>query len=243
MTGMTAEGFAGSCGSYWSSILPRLDHFVRITNAGPKSFDDPIRITPISNRQSFVSETGFYLWAMHESGMIASPRFLEAQDQARRRLRTLAPHLSLLDDLDEQERFVAMTIAQRIDSYCSDIRNLDQIEVEPRLPGCGWISGGLPDIVARDISRGTTRPLRLIAEVKCVDRNYRSVDLRQIVCYLVLHFAHTRSIPDLLAVINPLRGTSLEIGVDEFFEDVVGSPAADVINELLVEWSSAGVSP
>ena len=79
--------------------------------------------------------------------------------------------------------------------------------------------------------------------MKCVDRAFRSADLRQLVCYVVLYYSELRRLPDLLAVVNPLRGTALEIGLDEFFESVVGSSAADVVNALLVEWSSVGVSP
>jgi hypothetical protein len=118
---------------------------------------------------------------------------------------------------------------------------LNSIEIERRLRGCGWISGGLPDLIAIDTSHG--HDLSYLAEVKCVDRAFRSADLRQLVCYVVLYYSELRRLPDLLAVVNPLRGTALEIGLDEFFESVVGSSAADVVNALLVEWSSVGVSP
>ena len=236
---LTAESFAAGNGSYWSAVLPRLDHFVRISNAGPREFAAPIAM-PDTRRQSFVSETAFYLCAQYASSAV-KPDFQQAQARARSRLRQLAPHLRLEEPLTTDERLFALVLAQRLNAFCSESRSLRSVQIERRLPGCGWISGGLPDLIAIDESHGHS--LTYLAEVKCVDRTFRSADMRQLVSYIVLYYSEFRRLPDLIGVINPLRGTALEIGVDEFFEDVVGSASSDVVNELLVEWSSAGVSP
>lgn len=237
---MTAERFAAANGTYWASVLPRLDHFVRISNAGPLEFAPAVDKSLFSKRQAFVSETAFYLWSKFEQAS-ATPNLMRAQAQARRRLRQVAPHLALHDDLSTKETSLALSLAQRLNTYCVHARSLTHVQIERRLLGCGWISGGLPDLLAVDDSHG--HDLIYLAEVKSVDRAFRSVDLRQLVCYIVLYYSEFRRIPDLIAVVNPLRGTALEVGVDEFFEAVVGSDASDVVNELLVEWSSPGVSP
>jgi hypothetical protein len=45
-----------------------------------------------------------------------------------------------------------------------------------------------------------------------------------------------------LALANILRGTTLEVGTEEFFDDVAGASADEVVQRLVADWSSAGVS-
>ncbi|MET7969015.1 hypothetical protein [Micromonospora sp. NPDC005305] len=235
----TAERFATTSSSYWNAILPRLEHFVRISNAGPRRFAPPIEWAHRPRRHALVSETAFYLWADHQRG--DKPNLRRAIERATSRLTQVANQVDLGDQLDQDEIEVALMLAQRLNSYCTLTHTFTSIEVEPSLPGCGWISGGLPDLIANDYSSGIS--IKTLVEVKAVNRPFRSVDLRQMVAYVVLYFAAHQRIPDALAVVNPVKGVALEVGVSEFFADVVGVPSSEVINNLLVDWSTAGVSP
>ncbi len=39
------------------------------------------------------------------------------------------------------------------------------------------------------------------------------------------------------SVVNPLRGTYVEVGVATFFEDVAGASADEIVHRLATEWS------
>lgn len=236
---LTAERFALTNSSYWTSILPRLEHFVRVSNTGPRRFDAPLEWRHRPRRHALVSETAFYLWAQYRSA--AKPHIPTATDRARQRLREVSDQVDLGGPLDAREAEMSVKLAHRIEHYSRTVRPLLQIEIEPTLPGCGWLSGGRPDIFAMAVDTDSLRSA--LIEVKTVNRPYRSVDLRQLVVYIVLYYSAHKRIPEIMAIVNPLLGTSLEVTVEEFFSDVVGASASDVVNHLAIDWSTAGVSP
>ncbi|MFC7246061.1 hypothetical protein ACFQO7_26590 [Catellatospora aurea] len=213
-----------------------MDHFIRISNVAVRTFDTPIKWSHRPKRHALVSETAFYLWSDFQAG--DRPNLARAESRARGRLAQVANQLELPGSLDQTEVTMAMRLAHRMAQYAEGFLVPGSVEIERRLPGIGWISGGLPDITAQARSVGI-----VLSEVKAVDRPFRSVDMRQMVVYAVLYFAQHRRLPACLSVVNPLKGAAIEVGTDEFFADVVGLPADEVINHLLIEWSAAGVSP
>jgi hypothetical protein len=164
----------------------------------------------------------------------------ESLVSARRRLQSLdVPGLE--ENLTRSERDGVRLIANRLRVYFTGGHHaLSDIEIEPRIPGCGIISEGTPDLVAWRESN-SSRDL-VLAEVKSVDRTFRSIDLRQMTAYVALLFSHRHIIPRLLLLVNPLRGTAVELAVEEFFEGAAGSPADTVVQRLLADWSEVGVS-
>ena len=236
----TAERFAAANGSYWAGVLPRLEQFVRLSNLGPERFARAIPIDFTPARQAFVSETAFMLWAHPIQTEPMRARVVPAEAAARDRLAELFSATEIEAPLTRSEQAVALLMARRLGEYSMSRRRLQHVEFEPRLPGCGVISSGVPDVVARDVSRHDS-PLMII-EVKAVDRTFRSTDYRQLVCYTILYFAARRLLPDVLALVNPLRGTAIEIGVEAFFYDVSGSSADEVVQRLMTEWSALGIS-
>src|SRR4029450_1750169 len=106
MTG--ADRFASTAGSYWSEVLPRLEHFVRVSNMGPRHFYPPLRFHHAAERQALVSETGFRLWALsHEAG---ETDIDAAQSVAMQRVSGISPSDSPLAPLDQDEARTAHAI-------------------------------------------------------------------------------------------------------------------------------------
>jgi hypothetical protein len=238
---ITAERFATSSGTYWSSVLPRLDHFVRLTNLGPRRAFPPIRVDFPSARQALVSETGFMLWALRRRGDRGTPEFEGALSAARARLSELQVQDGLTGQLMPEEIQAVEELARRLTIYVSSPpTRLEAIEIEPRLAGCGVVTGGVPDLLGTLADR-PGGPLAIV-EFKAVDRTFRSTDFRQLVAYTALYFAEHRRIPEVLALANILRGTTLEVGTEEFFDDVAGASADEVVQRLVADWSGAGVS-
>ena len=146
------------------------------------------------------------------------------------------PGRSSLDgELSADEWSVVSQLASRIANYVDIELRMHDVVVEPHLPGCGAVSGGTPDILGT--VRLGERDLKAVVEVKSVDRAFRSSDFRQVVVYAALMFASATEIPALFVVLNPLRGTVVEIGASEFFTDTAHAAADEVLQRLVSEWS------
>jgi hypothetical protein len=57
-----------------------------------------------------------------------------------------------------------------------------------------------------------------------------------------LLFASRHYIPDVFVLVNPLRGTIVEVGVDAFFEDTAAASTDELIQRLVAEWSDPQLS-
>jgi hypothetical protein len=222
--------------------MPRLEHFVRFSNLGPRRVFAPLRIEFPAHRQALVSETAFMLWSFGAQPQRSEAASLQrATIAARNRLGELGMADKVAGQLSSQEIDAVRELARRLDAYTTaDHYQLADVRVEPRLAGCGVVTGGVPDILARYGDR-QNRPM-VVVEVKAVDRSFRSADFRQLAAYVVLYFAEHQVLIEVLALFNPLRGTSLEVGTEEFFDDAAGAPADELVQRFVGDWSAAGVS-
>ena len=202
-------------------------------------FANQLELRSVPVRHAFVSETAFALWQTR----MVHRRYLnirEAQRVARERLANVRRQVSFEEDLSPDEAIEARAIASRLFDYFTKVRRVSNPEIDSWLPGCGPILGGSPDLIGTDSSYG--EDAKIIAEIKSVQRKFRSSDIRQLVIYIVLYFSINNIIPDVLIVVNPVRGRSLEIDVDSFFAHAAGRAAQDIVPELQFEWSTAGIS-
>ncbi|MBN3507931.1 hypothetical protein JYB55_03655 [Mycolicibacterium septicum] len=146
----------------------------------------------------------------------------------------------MTDALGEDELCDVRVIAERLEAL-REINGLVDIVIEPELAGCGFISRGVPDFIGK-VQIPKVSGL-VLGEIKMVERPFRSVDYRQVICYLTLYFAQHGRILDYLWLVNPIRGTLVHIDVDSFFLLTRGQASSEAVPELAYEWSSPGVSP
>jgi len=236
---ITAERFATTSGSYWAEVFPRLEHYLRISNLGPRVFDFPLELSSSPNRHAFVAECAFAIWK-GKLLRVDDIGLEEAQESARSRLRAVRRQVPLDGNLSSEEESEALALARRLYDYSTGVKRFSNVQIDAHLAGCGPIMYGTPDIIAMDSSYGT--PVSVIGEVKSVNRKFRSTDIRQVITYLVLYFAMHQSILEVLLIINPLLGRSLEVEVDTFFQFAAGRPSQVVIPELVHDWSVSGIS-
>jgi hypothetical protein len=229
---VTAEKFSQIAGSYWSSLLPRLSSFVSLSNSGAQRFSDPLSLASSPRRRPLVTETAFVAW---KSGALAG-----AEDVARARLAVLWNQIPLSDPLTQFEMLDAIVIISRLESI-AEIGGICDVTIEPSLPGCGFLDGGAPDFLAT--INVESKMGQVLGEIKMVERQFRSVDYRQMVCYLVLYYAKHSKILEYLWLVNPIRGIFVPIDVDSLFMLVRGQPSSEAVPEIVYEWSSPGVSP
>lgn len=229
---VTAEKFSQIAGSYWSSLLPRLSNFVSLSNNGAQRFSDPLVLTSSPLRRPLITETAFVAW---KTGSITG-----AEGIARSRLAVLWNQIPLTGPLTPLEMLDVAVLHSRLTSI-HEIGGIREVTIEPSLPGCGFLDGGAPDFLATiDID---SKAGQVLGEIKMVERQFRSVDYRQMVCYLVLYYAQHSKILEYLWLVNPVRGTFVPIDVDSLFMLVRGQSSSEAVPELVYEWSSPGVSP
>lgn len=229
---VTAEKFSQIAGSYWSSLLPRLSSFVALSNSNAQHFAEPLYLRSIPARRPLVTETAFVAWK--NSSLVGS------EEIARSRLAVLWNQIPLSESLTSLEWLDVEVIHNRLKSI-SDIGGISELTIEPSLPGCGFLDGGAPDFLATiDVD---SRTGSVLGEIKMVDRHFRSVDYRQMVCYLILHYAQYSKILEYLWLVNPIRGIFVPIDVDSLFMLVRGQPSSEAVPEIVYEWSSPGISP
>lgn len=234
---ISAERFAQESGSYWRAVFPKMEHFVRFSNGVASRYAPAAVFQSDPNRHIVISEAAYVRWLWHLRGEaddvdrsfeVASKRLAVVWDQG-----DFAPGLEDVEREDVDAIFQNM-VALRGWS------GLAGIVGEPRLPGCGVISGGSPDFFGS--LAGEKRTVQMVGEFKTVKRSFRSVDYRQLVVYLVLQWAATKELLDVLWLVNPLQGTLVPIDVDSFFWLTRSQSADEAVAELASEWASPGVS-
>jgi hypothetical protein len=94
-------------------------------------------------------------------------------------------------------------IKSRLLNFFQD--TFQEVEVNPRLKGFGRLASCYPDVIIAD---------RLI-EVKSSKYRFRVEDFKQVFLYYFLAFHNGRTIKDL-ELVNPRRGESIIINVDDF---------------------------
>lgn len=229
---ITAERFSQTSGSYWSAVLPNLAKFVAISNQATRQYADSITLTSEPSRRPLITETAFVAWKTGDAS--------DAEELARERLRAVWNQIPMARPLDRSEERDVERLARQL-SMLQEIPELSEFVIEPAIAGCGFISGGTPDFVATLVAGD--RQGQVLGEIKMVERLFRSVDYRQMVCYLCIHFSAHRDLLEFLWLVNPIKGAVVHIDVDSFFMLVRGQPASEAVSELLYEWSAPGVSP
>jgi hypothetical protein len=69
-------------------------------------------------------------------------------------------------------------------------------------------------------------------EVKCVERNLRSIDIRQVLTYCALNYQSRQFEIDEVCVVNPRRGIVFRFGVEALAEQASGKNSADLFHQI-----------
>lgn len=235
---ISAERFAQIAGSYWKTQFPRLEHFVRVSNMAVQSFAPPITLRSDHDRHAVISEAAFVMWKSEREGQPLGPQ--AAFTEASARLAVVWDQVDYSPRLQGDETDDVTALLQNIQAL-ERTRHLTDLLIEPQLPGCGVVSGGRPDFRGVVTVKGEIKTV--IGELKTVQRNFRSVDYRQVIAYVVLNYAATHEVLDYLWLANPMRGNLVVVDVDSFFWLTRSQSSDEACAEIAYEWADPGVSP
>ena len=69
-------------------------------------------------------------------------------------------------------------------------------------------------------------------DIKAGDRDFRLVDVRQLITYCALNHAVSNYTINKVGVVNPRLGVFFNVGVDELVEGMTGTSAVELFEEI-----------
>lgn len=231
-----ASRFAGVYGSFWRNVTPTIDLFVRKVNIELyERVDDPCDYPVDPNRSALVSETAFALfdYLSRHDGNRANffEDFIErAAAEARRRLALLNVE-HILGVLNADELGAARELFSRLSSFFDD-RNGRELVVRPDFPGCGFLDRSEGDVIYGDA----------LFEIKAVDRNFRSLDIKQLITYAAMNHKSESYLFRDIGIYNPRRGTEFKMGLDDVCMEISGVSAIELLETIAYSIASGEVS-
>jgi hypothetical protein len=226
-----SEQFSG----FWNQCLPFLTPYVIAqmnVNGTPMPDSRGFVVKPLDTTEDFtnndlVADTGFGIFtaaiqtgkpvhSIRDAALLK--RVKESAFERIKRLRrfegkTKIKRLRRIDD--------SVEIAVRLEDFFEN-EGAREIVIQPRFKGCGIL-----DSCYGDLFSGNT-----LYEVKCVERNLRSIDIRQILAYCTLNYQSRQFDVDHVCIVNPRRGISFRFGVESLAQQASGKNSAELFHQI-----------
>src|SRR5690606_22785783 len=117
---------------------------------------------------------------------------------------------------------IAIELAKRLEKYFKNQEESKPILIQPRFKGCGLLDSCYGDILVSPT----------LYESKMVERNLRSVDLRQLLIYCALNYRSKQYQISDVAVINARRGMLYHFELDYLAKRVSGRTAPELLHHI-----------
>ena len=220
--------FAQSHAEFWHQLLPMAEGYVRARNRQLGRFTKPIKSSTPANVRGLVNEMGFRLFASSVATGVAVLRLPEATV-----LRCVEEALVYVlgaqqraefpqFDLTSREVMEAQTVGERLTLF---FQKADQpiVETFPVFLGCGLVDECVGDVLAGDV----------LFEVKAGERNFRTIDVRQVLVYCALNFAAKSYSIERICLVNPRMGVYLEEPLDVLCSELAGRPTTEILADIV----------
>lgn len=225
---ITEKHFASSQAAFWHELLPLSEVYIRDCNAQAPRFSGELLSPLPASQRGLVNEVGFQIFAC-ASASDCSAKELSSADvehcvaEAHRHVAGLRRFNRIpLREIAAAGTAEAMLIAERLSAFFG-MAAAEKPVVLPAFPGCGLLDGCRGDVLA-----GTT-----LFEVKAGARSFRSIDIRQLLCYCALNFASkVHDIADVCFV-NPRSGRYFSESLDAMCRGLSGRPATSVLSDIV----------
>lgn len=230
---ITEKYFALGHRTFWASLAPMGEEYVRIVNSSSTRYVRPLESANSPEDRGVVNELAFRL-AAEAHRLKVSPRAIDSDaagrlhDEARALLSQLR-HFGRQGPraLCERGMEEATELAVRVEQFLAASGG-DNVEYCPCFPGCGWVDTCWGDVVVNSE----------LVEVKAGERRFRSADLRQVLVYLALNFCAKTYDISSICLVNPRTGQFHRSSLEDLCTAIAGRPAADVLGSIIDHMSS-----
>lgn len=230
-----AATFSSTYNAFWNEAAPMLEHFTRRLNLEHfDRFDVPMKSSK-TGRKALIAELAFSIFVEKFRSQGKSKNQIKLNENAwSETKRRLLPFLRQGVDLDapllKSEKIEVAEVEKRLIAFFTG--DYLPIVTRPLFRGCGFVDASEGDILTRST----------LFEVKTVERSFRSADLRQLLTYAALNSASREVEIHAVGLVNPRRGVSFEMLVDELCIDISGRSAEDLFAMIVQVFSSGEIS-
>jgi hypothetical protein len=226
---MTSEKrLALSHTGFWNALLPMEEPYIRTQNTRVRTFAyEVFSVLPAAQR-GVVNECAFLIFVVSvRAGIdpvnLSKEQLVGCADDAFGRVSRLSAFARVLPQpLTEKALHEAQMLATRLTSYFSS-RPERLFTAMPVFPGCGWLDEAEGDVLGD----------RTLFEIKAGERQFRGIDIRQVLCYCALGFSAKVYDIDNFCLVNPRFGTYFEDTLENLCWRTAGMSAAAVLGEIV----------
>ena len=233
---ISEKQFASEFSGFWAETLPFLtpQAIAEINLSGTAMGDGrrewmkPLAGSKDNSNNDIIAETAFGLFAESLKADTTIAKLLEdttiirrIEESAKSRVFGLRREAVARTRVAQPRTDEAIDLATRLEIYFEDY-SLDSIVIQPRFKGCGILDSCYGDILAR----------KSLCELKMVDRNLRSVDIRQVLAYCALNYRSSQYEIESVTILNPRRGLEFSFLVEDLVERASGKNASELFHQI-----------
>jgi len=234
---ITERKFAEQFSGFWSQCLPFMTpQVVTALNQKGAVIRDlhgaPMRLaqnTGDNTDNDLVAEVGFAVFAAACSGGLTVEAVADNDmalgslvEEASQRIRVLRETKENGSKGPFKNLYDALFIATCLELHFSRSAGGREVMIHPPFRGCGLMNSCFGDIL-----QGTS-----LYEVKCVDRNLRGSDLRQVLTYCALNYQSHQYEINTVCVLNPRRGMSYKYDLEDLSLSLSGTNTFELLHRI-----------
>jgi hypothetical protein len=224
-TVISEQELANLHSEFWRQLLPMCENYVRSRNRQLGRFAPPLASKLPAHSRGTINEFGFRLFAASEildSDIDDLPADIVAHSYLEAMTYIYGPKASIENGSDAQSIQEAKSLAKRLRLFFQKA-NARPLTVFPAFNGCGVVDECVGDVIGGDS----------LFEVKAGGRNFRGIDIRQVLVYCALNYASPVHSISRVCLVNPRGGVFLEESLEDLARDASGRSSADVLSELI----------
>lgn len=216
--------FACEFTSFWKTIIPLGDVFVKQLNLCCDRFSPPIASSLSGQEErAVINELSFRLFKGEALGILDETNRINIAKDVIRYISNISSSPSKLSS-DDMSVIIAEAdnLSKALSSYLQG-EDFKSIIFNPVFAGCGRV----------DICQGDMFYKNKLVEIKAGGRNFRLLDIKQVITYLTLNFSSKQYDIQHVAFVNPRQGLAFEMSVAGLIESCSGRKPVDIFLEII----------
>ncbi|MFY0626167.1 MAG: hypothetical protein JXR07_07730 [Reichenbachiella sp.] len=221
--------FIKTYNSFWNQLLNSAEDYIKSINAaGLEEVSEVIRDDDQPSRRILVNNVATRIFQLGIEknilpSLLVSDNKIDLElvsEEQKERLLNLRFGSKLSSTLKSVEKGILLKMADGLFSHYFDKGNL---QLNPRFNGCGMLFPSNGDLIYD----------RTLVEIKAGERNFKSIDLRQLYTYMAVSYADTKTIYDKIELFNPRNGVVWTEEVDEVSNSISGYSTIELLDEII----------